>query len=123
MIAVASRLLDEVRRREKAYRGDRPFPELGGKNVILTDGGLATGFTMIAAVRMARERGALSVNMAVQVSPDRTFARIEPLADPLPCLHVPDRYPFAVASSYDGFHDLSDGEVLRYLGESIPPRQ
>lgn len=115
VIAIASHVLDEVRRREEVYRGERPFPELKGKNVALTDDGLATGYTMIAAIKMARQFGAASVSVAVPVSPARTAERIKPLADYFHCLHVSDRYPFAVAGFYLDFHDLSDAEALRYL--------
>ena len=120
IISISSMVLDEVRRREKAYRGDRPFPDLKGANIILTDDGLATGYTMIAAIKMAREHEAESVGVAVPVSPSRTASRIRPLADHFHCLHVSDRYPFAVASFYYDFHDFSDDEVIRYLKRHAP---
>lgn len=112
---IASRVLVEVRRRVKVYRGDRPFPELKGKNVVLTDDGLATGYTMIAAVEMVRKMDPASVSVAVPVSPDNTARKVRPLVDYFLCLHVSDRYPFAVASFYQDFHDLTDEEVLTYL--------
>jgi putative phosphoribosyl transferase len=115
---IASRVLVEVRRRVKAYRGDRPFPDLAGMNVILTDDGLATGYTMIAAVEMVRKFRPATVGVAVPVSPDGTARRIRPLVDFFHCLHVSHHYPFAVASFYRDFHDLSDREVMRYLGKS-----
>ncbi|MBC7247304.1 MAG: phosphoribosyltransferase [Actinobacteria bacterium] len=115
---IASRVLVEVRRRVKAYRGDRPFPDLAGMNVILTDDGLATGYTMIAAVEMVRKFHPASVGVAVPVSPDGTARRIRPLVDHFHCLHVSHHYPFAVASFYRDFHDLSDREVMRYLGKN-----
>lgn len=113
--AIASRVLVEVRRRLKVYRGDRPFPELERKNVILTDDGLATGYTMIAAVEMVRKMEPASVIVAVPVSPENTARRVRPLVDHFHCLHVSDRYPFAVADFYIDFHDLTDEEVLAYL--------
>jgi len=113
--AIASRVLVEVRRRVRTYRGDRPFPDLHGMNVVLTDDGLATGYTMIAAVEMVRKMEAASVNVAVPVSPENTARRVRPLVDYFHCLHVSDRYPFAVASFYLDFHDLTDEEVLSYL--------
>ncbi len=112
---IASRVLVEVRRRVKAYRGERPFPVLEGMNVILTDDGLATGYTMIAAVEMVRKLAPSSVNVAVPVSPEETARMVRPLADYFHCLHLSRSYPFAVASFYEDFHDLSDREVLAYL--------
>ncbi len=112
---IASRVLVEVRRRAKAYRGDRPLPGLEGTNVLLTDDGLATGYTMIAAAEMVRKFHPASVGVAVPVSPDGTARRIRPLVDYFHCLHVSHHYPFAVASFYQDFHDLSDREVMKYL--------
>ena len=112
---IAAEVLGEVRRREAAYRGDRPFPERNGKNVVLTDDGLATGYTMIAAIEMARKLGAGHVAAAVPVSPADTADRIRPMVDYFHCLYVSSHYPFAVAGFYHDFHDMSDAEVLRYL--------
>ena len=116
---ISAAVLEEIRRRERAYRDDRPFPNLNGKNVILTDDGLATGYTMIAAIKMARDKGAGTVTAAVPVSPRDTATRISELADYFHCLHVSDRYPFAVASFYEDFHDMSDEEVIGYLGKAL----
>ena len=116
----AAVVLEEVRRRERIYRGERPFPDLKAANIILTDDGLATGYTMIAAVKMVREREPESVTVAVPVSPIDTARRIEPLVDNLYCLHISHHYPFAVASFYNDFHDLSDEEVLRFLEDLAP---
>jgi putative phosphoribosyl transferase len=112
---IASEVLLEVNRREREYRGDRPFPDLEGKSVILTDDGLATGYTMIAAIEMVKARRPAATAVAVPVSPLDTVSRIEPLVDHFHCLHVSRRYPFAVASFYRDFHDMSDGEVIAYL--------
>jgi len=117
---IASEVLEEVRRRERVYRGERPFPDLKDLNVILTDDGLATGYTMIAAVKMVREKDPESVTVAVPVSPIDTARRIEPLVDNFHCLHVSHHYPFAVAGFYQDFHDLSDEEVQRFLENFLP---
>lgn len=120
---IASIVLREVLRREAAYRGDRPFTELKDTNVIITDDGLATGYTMIAAVKMARARGPTSVAAVVPVSPTNTASRVRPLVDYFHCLHFSGSYPFAVASFYRDFHDMSDDEVLRVLrGQGVEPR-
>jgi len=113
--AIAAGVLEEVKRRDKAYRGERPLPELKGKNVVLTDDGLATGITMIAAIKMARKMGAGYVAVAVPVSPSDTADRIRPMVDYFHCLYLSTHYPFAVASFYRDFHDMSDAEVLEYL--------
>jgi putative phosphoribosyl transferase len=113
--SVSEKVLSEVERRQRVYRGGRGLSELEGKNVLLADDGLATGYTMIAAIEMARRKGAASVNVAVPVSPADTARRIEPLVDGLLVLHVQRAGPFAVASFYRDFHDMDDDEVLDYL--------
>lgn len=113
--AIASDVLAEVRRREKVYRGGMPPTPLSDRNVILADDGLATGYTMIASIEMARKAGAASVAVAVPVSPADTARRIEPLADRLLVIHVAHTYSFAVASFYRDFHDMEDSEVLELL--------
>jgi len=119
--SIGERVLAEVRRREEIYRGGRPAAAIKGKNVILTDDGLATGYTMIAAVEMAKKQMADSITVAVPVSPEDTARRIEPMVDSLICIHIPRTYSFAVASFYRDFHDMADVEVLEYLEKAAGP--
>jgi putative phosphoribosyl transferase len=105
----------EVERRQAVYRGERPFPALDDRDVVITDDGLATGYTMIAAIKMARTHGPRTVSAVVPVSPLDTASRIEPLVDYFHCLEISRSYPFAVASFYQYFHDMDDTEVIAYL--------
>jgi putative phosphoribosyl transferase len=111
----AERVRAEVERRARAYRGDRPFPELQGRPVIVVDDGLASGYTMIAALRSARVRGAEELICAAPVSPADSLEAVRPYADRVVCPLVTREYPFAVASFYERFPDMSDDEVRELL--------
>jgi putative phosphoribosyl transferase len=113
--SISERVLAEVHRREEIYRGGRPAAAIKSMNIILADDGLATGYTMIAAVEMAKKQKAGSITVAVPVSPEDTVRRIEPMVDNLICIHIARTRSFAVASFYRDFHDMSDGEVLDRL--------
>lgn len=117
--ALAQRVLGEVQRRVQEYRGNHPPPELKGKTVILIDDGLASGFTMIAAVRAARRQEPTKVIVAVPVSPASSVRRVEPLVDELVCLITRETRSFAVASFYQHFPDLTDDEVKTYLQDAV----
>jgi Predicted phosphoribosyltransferases len=108
-------VLDEVQRRVKAYRPG-PAIDQKGKAVIITDDGLASGYTMIAAVRDVKKKGAGKVIVAVPCSPRSSVERLEQEADEVISLEVQEYGSFAVASYYEEFPDLSDGEVLAMLG-------
>ncbi len=115
---IADEVLREVRRREQVYRGGRPGAAIKDRNVVLVDDGLATGYTMVASIRMARNQGAKYVMVAVPVSPADTAAMIEPMVDRLLVIHVAHTMSFAVASFYRDFHDMDDSEVLGLLDEA-----
>ncbi len=106
---------DEVQRQEQAYRTGPPL-DLKGKTVIITDDGLASGYTMLAAVRDAKDRSAKRVIVAAPCAPRSSVELLEKEADAVVCLTVQESGPFAVASYYESFPDLSDGEVLSMLG-------
>lgn len=112
--AIAARELAEIGRRARLYRGGRPEPALAGREVILTDDGIATGSTMLAAVQVARERGAGRVVVAVPVAPPETLAALAPLVDELVCLAAPPRFR-AVSQWYDAFDQTGDEEVQDLL--------
>lgn len=114
---IADSVLGEIRRRAMEYRGDRPLPDLKGKTTIIVDDGLATGYTMIAAVRAIKKERPKEIIVAVPCSPDTSIERLEKEADEVVCLIVQQRGPFAVASFYEHFPDLSDDEVKSLLRE------
>jgi predicted phosphoribosyltransferase len=94
---------------------------VGGKRVYLVDDGLATGFTMIAAARMVKARGPSRMTLCVPVSPHDSLRAVEPYFDDLCCLIEQAHAPFAVASFYEDFHDLTDDEVRAILRKPANP--
>lgn len=115
---LAARVQEEVQRRLMVYRGNRPMPNVKGKSAFLIDDGLASGFTMLTAVRSVRRGEPGEIVVAVPVSPRRSVKLVEPEVDDLVCLIMQERAPFAVASFYRSFPDLSDAQVIAYLRAS-----
>lgn len=104
----------ELRRREEAYRGGRPAPDVAGKTVVLVDDGLATGSTMRAAVAAVRQLGPAKVVVAVPVGAGETCRAFRETADEVACLHCPAPF-FAVGSWYEHFDQTTDAEVKELL--------
>lgn len=107
----------ELHRREQQYRGDRAFPDLRGKTVILVDDGLATGATMRAAVEALRREGPSSVVVAVPVAASETCQRLQSIADDVICAMTPDPFE-AVGLWYDDFSQTTDAEVQDLLSRA-----
>ncbi len=104
----------ELRRREYAYRGQRPPVELAGRTVILVDDGLATGSSMRAAVKAARLRGARRIVVATPVGPSDTVRELARLADEVVCPSTPEPF-LAVGRFYENFDQTEDDEVVELL--------
>jgi putative phosphoribosyl transferase len=113
--AIVDKIYEEVLRRDKLYRGSRPFPDLEGRTVIIVDDGLATGFTMLAAVSFARENHTLKIICAVPVAHEYAYNLVSHEVDSILCLHIDRGYSFAVASFYKSFPDMEDREVISIL--------
>ncbi len=111
----ARKTMEVIKRREQLFRGGRPLPHLNEKNVILVDDGLASGYTMRAAVRNVRKMLPDKVVIAVPTGAWRTVELILPEVDLLVCLNVRTRPSFAVADAYEHWYDLNDNEVLSLL--------
>jgi putative phosphoribosyl transferase len=110
----AAREAHELARREVAYRGGRPAPQLEGRTAILVDDGLATGSTMRAAVEALKEQGAGEIVVAVPVAARQTCEELARHVDAIVCARTPDPF-YAVGLWYDDFSQTTDAEVRALL--------
>jgi putative phosphoribosyl transferase len=104
----------ELARREHAYRGGRPVADPSGKIVILVDDGIATGASMLAAVRAIRAGAPQSIVVAVPVGPESVCRELAQSADEVVCTTMPPGFE-AVGQVYEDFHQVSDHEVRKLL--------
>ncbi|BDB42094.1 hypothetical protein Mkiyose1665_38870 [Mycobacterium kiyosense] len=104
----------ELERRERVYRDGRPVADPRGRVVILVDDGIATGASMLAAVRAVRTAGAQQVVVAVPVGPQSACRMLAREADDVVCATRPADFD-AVGQVYADFHQVSDDEVRELL--------
>ena len=105
----------ELQRRNVRFRNNRPPPDLKEKVVILTDDGIASGFTMLAAIDMAVDHGAKRIVVAVPTAPISSIFRIGGRVEEIFCANVQDYGAFAVADAYKRWRDLEPEEVVEML--------
>ena len=110
---------EELKRRERDYRSNRPAPEVRGRTVILVDDGLATGATMRAAAAALRQQGAAKIIVAVPVGAPGTCHEIRSVADEVVCLQTPGSF-MGVGQYYEDFSQTTDEEVRELLAASAP---
>lgn len=108
-----SAIKKELEERNRLFRGGKPFMNLSEKTVLLADDGLASGYTMMASVHDAKNRGAKKIVIAVPTGPSRTIEKIQHMVDEIYCPNIRDKIFFAVADAYENWYDLSNEEVLR----------
>jgi len=107
---VAVREEEELRRREHAYRGEKPAPRIAGRTVILVDDGLATGSTMKAAVAALRQQRPKAIVVAVPLAPLETCEDLKSKADEVICALTPEPF-YSVGLWYENFEQTTDKEV------------
>lgn len=107
----------ELHRREKLFRGDKPQPNVDGKTVILVDDGLATGSTMRAAAQALALLGPSRIIVAVPVAAAETCDDLETLVDEVVCVMTPERF-YAVGLWYRNFEQTTDEEVRHLLSSA-----
>jgi putative phosphoribosyl transferase len=109
---------EKVRRRLAELRGSRPSPDLGGQTAVLVDDGLASGFTMRAAVQAVRVSGADRVVVATPTGHGGAVRSISALVDEVYCANIRLGNRFAVADAYERWYDISDAEVKAILAKA-----
>lgn len=115
--AVTTREEEELARRERAYRDDRPPPEVTGRTVLLVDDGLATGATMRAAVAALRAEDAGRLVVAVPVAAPDTCDAFRAEVDEIVCAVTPEPF-YAVGLWYADFTPTTDAEVHDLLARA-----
>jgi putative phosphoribosyl transferase len=115
--ATKSAALQEIRRRRRVYLGDRPPVEVVGRTAIVVDDGVATGATMLAALRATRRRGPARLVLAVPVASRDALKRLRREADTVVCLDTPAVF-YAVGQFYHAFPQLQDDEVIALLDQA-----
>jgi predicted phosphoribosyltransferase len=114
--AVIAREHEELLRQERIYRESRTPLILAGKTIIFVDDGLATGYTMLAAIRAAREQHPARIIVAVPIAPSETVELLRSEADEVVCGHTP-RDLFAIGQFYEDFSQTTDDEVCDAMRE------
>jgi predicted phosphoribosyltransferase len=115
--AVAAWEQQELARRERVYRDDRPPLDVQGKTVILIDDGLATGATMQAAVKALRQQQPGRMVVAVPTASPETCDAIRAEVDEIICAITPEPF-YAVGFWYEDFSQTTDEEVRELLARS-----
>lgn len=106
---------EEIRQRQIKFGSKGPSPTIKGSTVILTDDGLASGYTMRAAIEAVRSDAPEEIIAAVPTGSARAVSMIAGIVDCVVCLNIREGHSFAVADAYRHWHDLSDAEVLECL--------
>jgi predicted phosphoribosyltransferase len=110
--AQINKTVDVLKKRNKIFREDRPFPKVENRTVIVIDDGLASGYTMLSALRFLRRKKPAGLIAAVPTGHLQTVDMITPESDMLFCLNVREGLSFAVAGAYVKWHDVTDREVV-----------
>lgn len=119
---ITARETKELTRREKLYRGERPYPELRDRDVVVVDDGMATGSTMRAAAEAVQSRDPAKVLIAVPTASAGAVALVADIVDQVICLDTPSPF-LAVGYFYRNFGQTTDDEVRRLLHDAWEGQQ
>ncbi len=113
--SLTQKVLEEIKRREQKFLGSRKRVDVTNKNVILVDDGLATGFTMLAAVKFLKDKPR-NIMIAVPTASRGAISLLSKHVHAIYCLNIRSEIPyFAVADAYVNWRDLTDDDVIQYL--------
>lgn len=112
----------EIERRKQRFRAVHPAAEIAGRSVIVTDDGIATGATMIAALHVIRAKQPHELIVAVPVAPPDTLATLAPLCDHIECVIAPV-WMGGISGFYADFDQVEEEEALRLLRDYRRPGQ
>jgi len=111
---VKEKALEKVKKRIEKY-SDGKYPDVEGKDLIVIDDGIATGYTALVAGKYLKNQGANKIFLAIPVCPTSSTERVRDVYDDLICPHRIKSYAFAVGAFYEDFHQNTDEELYEYL--------
>lgn len=111
--------LAEIARRKALFRGVRPQAPVRGRSVIVTDDGIATGATMIAALQVVRAQKAREILVAVPVACPERLDEIRRWCDYVVCVLAPEEF-WAIGQFYEDFTQVDDDAVVQILRTFAP---
>lgn len=109
-----------LRKRRELYTTAQPAIDPAGRVVIIVDDGIATGSSMLAAIRSVRARGPKKIVVAIGVAPAGSLERFRAEADEVVCLHAPEDF-YAVGQFFDDFSEVNDEMVVAALAHPRMP--
>ncbi len=115
--AAVDKTESQIERRRQAFGGLVGKHNPKNREVILVDDGLASGYTMLAAIESVNRENPRRIIVAVPTSPGSAAGRVERAADVLVCPRVETRHVFAVANAYRQWYDVPDKEAMEILQE------
>lgn len=107
---------EEIKRRLNKYKGDESFPYVKNKTVIIIDDGIATGFTIQAAIKSIKKHHPKKIILAVPVASQDTIFLLKKIVDEVICLLIPTEF-YAVSLNYKSFEQTTDDEVINIVNE------
>ncbi len=110
-----ARTRTQISERQRFYSHLAGVSDPTGEDVILIDDGLASGYTMIAAIQSLKSFRVKSITVAVPTAHNSAVERVRPLVDHLICPRIESGWSFAVAEAYEHWYDVPDSEVLDIL--------
>lgn len=112
--AVEDRQLKEIERRKRIFREFQPFPNLKKRTVIIADDGIATGATVMAAIKVCKRKGAATIIAAAPVISPAAESDLRHEANEVVFLEKPADFR-SVSQVYESFHDITEQQALKYI--------
>lgn len=104
-----------IKRRVELFRGNKPFPDLNKKNIIIIDDGLASGYSMLTTIKAVKGNKVNELVVAVPTAPISAINLLKPHVNEIVCLNMRSGALFAVANAYKNWYDLNDRDVIELL--------
>jgi predicted phosphoribosyltransferase len=113
--------LNVIRARRQLYTRAQRAIDPAGRVVVIVDDGIATGSSMLAAIRSVRARKPRTIVVAIAVAPAQSITAIEAEADEVVCLHAPLDF-YAVGQFFQDFAEVTDDMVVNALSHAVRAR-